>query len=137
MPVGVTPFGDTIVDNYNAYPKSGIVAPSAARTTLQNFGDASCVGAGGLIVVVEITAFTAGSITVTINGVTPTGTLYPILVSAALAATGVTRLQISPSLTAVANLKANDLLPDVIRITVGVGGAQSITYSISAVLAPA
>lgn len=136
MPLGVTPFVDSLADNYNSYPRAATVAASAARTTVQDFGDTECRGAGGLIVLIDVTAWTAGSITVTVNGVTPQGKTYPLLASAAIVATGVVKLSISPSLTAVANSKANELLPDLVRIHVAVADATPITYAISAVLTP-
>lgn len=134
--MAVTPFVDTLADNANSYPRAATVAASAARTTAQDFGDSETRGAGGLCVIVEVTAWTAGSITVTIQGVTPTGATYTILTSAALVATGVVRLRVSPSLVAVTNLAANDLVPDKFRVHVAVADATPITYSISAYLTP-
>lgn len=134
--MALTAFADTLADNDNSYPRAATVAPSASRTTAQDFGDSETRGAGGLGVIVEVTAWTAGSITVTVQGVTPTGAVYPLLVSAAIAATGITRLRVSPSLLAVANQVANDLVPDRIRIHVAVADATPITYSISAFLTP-
>lgn len=134
--MAVTAPVDTLVDNVNAYPKSGTIAASAARTTAQDFGDIGTTGASGLEVYVEVTAWTSGSITVTVQGVTPAGTVYTLLASAAIGATGLTRLRISPSLAAAANAAANDLVPDKVRIHVAVADATPITYSISAVLTP-
>lgn len=134
MPLGVTAFVDSIAESYASLPRAGTVAASAARTTVQDFGDQETRGAVGLIVLVEVTAWTAGSITVTINGVSPTGTVYPLLTSAALVATGLVRLQVSSNLIAAANTKAQECLPDKFRIHVAVADATPITYSISAVL---
>src|SRR5258705_233218 len=66
----------------------------------------------------------------------PASTAYTLLASAAIGATGLTRLRISPNLAAVANAAANDLVPDKVRIHVAVADATPITYSISAVLVP-
>lgn len=132
----MTAFQDVLADNRNAYPRGGVVAPLLARTTAQSFGDLVPTGATQLEVYVNVTVYTAGSLTVTIQGVTPDGVAYTLLASTALAATGLVRLRVSPYLTAAANAVAADILPDKVRIDVAVGGAQSITYSISAVLAP-
>ncbi len=104
---------------------------SAARTANTNSTDQNNTNGKGVHVHINITAWTAGSITVTIQGKDPvSGTYYTILASAALAATGLTVLRVHPGLTAVANLAANDFLPRVWRVAVTVGTADSITYSV-------
>lgn len=129
---------DTLHDYAGAYPRSGRIAASTSRTASEDFGDIDCVGAGGIVVYVEVTSLHADtpSITVTIQGVTPDGTAYTLLASAAIAATGLTRLRVAPSLTAVANAAANDLVPDKVRIHVVNADAKAIDYTISAVLTP-
>lgn len=134
MPLGVTPFADQIADNQISYPKLGLVCASAARTTAQDFGDGSCTGASGIIVLVNVTAWTAGSLTVSVLGYTALGATYTIATTAALVATGVVRLRISPGLTAAANQTVADLVPDRIRIHCAVADATPITYDISLVL---
>lgn len=136
MPVGVTPPVDPIVDNVNVYPHGGTVCATAARTTAQDFGDLRPSGARALQVAINVTAFTAGSVTVTIQGVLPDGTTYTILASTALAATGVVRLIVSPDMLAVANKVANDIVPDTVRIHCAVADATPITYGIFACLTP-
>lgn len=111
--------------------------PSAARTTAQTGTDQTQLqqpAAGvGVIVVVDITAYTSGSITVTLQGKDPTsGKYYTILASAALAAAATTTLRVFPGATAAANTAANDVLPAVWRVNVAVADATSITYSIGA-----
>lgn len=137
MPVPTRPV-DTLHDNAISYPKSCRIAASADRTVSEDFGDIDCVGAGGLIVYVEVSSIHADtpSITVTIQGVTPDGTAYTLLASAAIAATGITRLRVAPSLAVVTNQAANDLVPDKVRIHVVNADAKTITYTISAVLTP-
>ena len=69
-------------------------------------------GATGLHLVIDITAITAGSLTVTIKGRDPiSGKAYTILASAALAAPGTTVLKVYPAITAAANLSVSDILP--------------------------
>lgn len=70
----------------------------------------------------------------TLTGTTPTatftvqgkddasGTYYTLLASTALNATGQTVLRIGPSLTAAANLVANDIIPKTFRVILTTGG---------------
>jgi hypothetical protein len=118
-------------------PKSVIVLASAARTTLQNVPIDNNGGAKYMDLVIDITAYTAGSLTVTVQGVDPaSGKKYTILASAALAAVATTVLRIGPALTAAANVAANYSLPAQLNVSVAVGDATSITYSIGASLTP-
>jgi hypothetical protein len=64
----------------------------------------------GCILFINVTSIT-GSLTVTLQGVGPTGTAYTILASAAISATGQTVLKVYPGLTASANAVANDVTP--------------------------
>lgn len=86
-----------------------------------------------LAVVINISAFTSGSLTVAINGVTSSGYTYPLLSSTALAATGVTPLRIGPALAPSANAVSNDLLPRTVQVVATVSG--TLTYGIDYVLA--
>lgn len=110
---------------------TGAILPSAARTTLQTTGDIDTGGSPFLNVVVDITAYTSGNITVTIQGKdTASGKYYTLLASAALGAVATTRLKVGPQITAAANTIAQDYLPAFIRIAVAVADATPITYSI-------
>jgi hypothetical protein len=61
---------------------------------------------------INITAIAAGSLTVTVLGKDiASGQTYTLLASAALAATGFTRLKIGPTITAAANSIAQDYIP--------------------------
>lgn len=76
-------------------------------------------------VVIDITSITgtAPTATFTVQGKDPiSGQYYTILASAALAAAGTTVLKIGPSLTAAANLVANDIVPRTFRVICTVGG---------------
>jgi hypothetical protein len=109
----------------------GTLLPSAARTAAIQTAAMLNEDSQYLDVIVDITAWTAGSITLTLQGQDPaSGTWYTLLASAALAAVATTVLRIGPGLTAAANLVANVALPRTWRVSVAVGGAQSITYSI-------
>ena len=71
----------------------------------------------GVKLVINTIAATAGSFTVTIQGIF-NQTAYTALVSAAISATGVTVLTVYPGLTASANVAANDVLPRQWQVTV-------------------
>jgi len=113
------------------------VLASAARTAAINSDDLPSYGHRGLHLVVDVTAYTAGSITLTIQGKDSVSAVYyTLLASAALAATGTTVLKIYPGIPVIANGVANDVMPDTWRVSVAVGGSQSITYSVAAYLVP-
>lgn len=119
-------------------PQLVTVLPSAARTaTPANTNEYILTGKfRGLIVVVDVTAVTSTPSTViSIQGVDRvSGKTYAILDSAALVATGTTVLRVGAGLTAAANLVANDLVPPFIRIVATHGNANSMTYSVSAMI---
>lgn len=83
--------------------------------------------------VIDVTAITATpSVTFTISGVDRvSGKVYTILASAAITAVGTTVLKVGPGLTAATNSVANDVLPQVIRISASHLDADSITYSMA------
>lgn len=71
----------------------------------------------GVVVAVNVSVESAGTFTVTIQGII-NGVAYTILTSAALGgATGVTLLRVYPGLTASANVTASDVLPRQWRVT--------------------
>lgn len=124
----------------------GIVAPgreftvysSAARTATPTKEDFRNLLGRGLIVVIDVTATSATpSVVFTIQGKDPaSGKYYDILASAAITATGTTVLRVSVDLTAAANLIAKDLVPATFAIRAVHGDADSITYSVGAILVP-
>jgi hypothetical protein len=92
----------------------------------------------GVLVFINISAITGTSptLTVSIKGLDSNGNAYTILQSAALTATGLTVLRVYPSLTAVANTTANDIIPVSWRIDTTIGGTTpAVTAKISANLA--
>jgi hypothetical protein len=64
----------------------------------------------GCLIFINVTSVT-GSLTVTLQGVGPTGAAYTILASAAISATGQTVLRVYPGIAASANVSANDVTP--------------------------
>jgi len=90
--------------------------------------------AEGLILIIDVTADPAlASVVFTIKGVDPLSSkTWTILASAAIAATGTTILRVHPSLTAVADLIAKDLVPNQWTVTAVHADADSITYSVAA-----
>jgi hypothetical protein len=105
------------------------LAPSAARIADHTVPFTNTQGKACHLTI-DVTAWSAGSLTVTIQGKDPTsGQLYTILASAALVATGTVVLRVGSGLTAAANLVANDVLPKEIVIDFNHADATSITYS--------
>ena len=86
--------------------------------------------AGGLIVTVNMTAYTSGHIVVTLSGLAADGSLTTLLTSASLGAVAVTRLQVSPSIGASANVAAQAIVPGAIRIA-AVSSSLVGTYNVS------
>lgn len=129
-----------------SYPASDLVMPSAARTTAPTPVIFGTTGASGLIVVVSTTAITlTPGITLKINGVLyPTGDTpgatpvkWTILTGTQITAAGVVQEHsVHPALTVVAGRAASALLPDKVEISVEHLDADSITYSVMAILVP-
>lgn len=84
------------------------------------------------LIFINVTAVTATpSVVFTISGVSPAGSaVYTILESAAITATGLTVLRISPHLTAAANTIAKDILPSELKVTATHADTDSITYEV-------
>jgi 5,10-methylenetetrahydrofolate reductase len=104
--------------------------PSAARTATDSTTQALRSAQG--LFFINVTSVTATpSVVFTIYGTSPNGsTDYTILASAAVTATGLTVLRVSPHLTAAANTIAKDILPQAVKITAAHGDTDSITYSV-------
>lgn len=123
-------FNGTTLDRWRNNMDLTLLA-SAARTTTQTSADLVNYNADALIVVVDITAYTAGSLTITIDRKDETSGKYVnLLTSAALAAQATTVLQVGPVIAAAANTIALAYMPRTFRIVATVGDATSITYSI-------
>lgn len=109
------------------------ILASASRTTAQSGSDQTNFNHRGIIVVVDITVYTAGSLTITISAKDSlSGKYKALLTSSALAAAATTQLIVYPGATVAANLAVSVPLPRVWKIDVAVGDATAITYSIGA-----
>lgn len=112
------------------------VLAGTAAAAGANGADVPAGSSVGVLLVVDITAITGTTptLTVTLQGKDPvSGKYYTILVSAALNAIGTTVLRVHPSLTPAVNLVANDVLPAVYRAISAIGGTTpAVTYTVSA-----
>lgn len=116
-----------------------VLLASAARTATPAAADLTNFGARGIRVVLDITVDTGGlgSVTVAINGKDPaSGKYYNLLTSASKSAVATTVLVVYPTITASANLIAQDVLPQTFQITVTHGDANPLTYSVGYSLLP-
>lgn len=114
------------------------VLASAARTSTQTGSDQTNITGKGIMVVCDVTAIvSAPSITVDIQVKDAVSSKYiSLLISAAIVATGTTRLRVYPGFLAATNTVANDLLSRTWRIVVTHANANSITYSVGAEILP-
>lgn len=112
------------------------VYSSAARTATPDTMEFDLERARSLVVTIDVTAASATpSVVFTIMGVDRvSGKTYDILVSAAITGTGTTVLRVDPDLTAAANTIAKDIVPACIRIKAVHADADSITYSVGAMV---
>lgn len=133
-----TPAGDVTGVGVGALPHTIKVLASAARTadpvatTDEGFGTPR--GSNALSVVVVCTASAATpSVVVNIEGYDPaSATWVTLLASAAITGAGTTQLQVYPGSVVTANVAADKVLPDRVRIRPVHADADSITYSIGA-----
>ena len=104
----------------------------AARTVATDTGSITNYNARGVLCFINITAWTAGSITVSLQGYDAGNATWVTLGStAALAAIANTYFAVYPGVAAVANVAISLPIPREWRMSVAVGSADSITYSIS------
>lgn len=111
----------------------------SAATASSNGSDMENLSSRGAVFVVDITALsgTSPTMTVTIEGMDAvSGKYYTILASTALAAVATTVLRVYPGLTASANLIASDILPKNFRVRWTIGGTAgpTVTATVSALL---
>lgn len=108
-----------------------IVLASAARTADSNT-EFTQSGTGGIIIIDVTVDPASASVTFTLQGINPiTKTVYPILVSPAIAAVGISYMRVFPGATAAANTVANDFLPANLNLNANHVDGDSITYSVS------
>lgn len=120
-------------------PTHQTVFASAARTaTAASSVFVNQSGHRGLHLVIDATAASdTPSVVFTIQGYSALGDdYYTILASAAITGTGTTVLRVFPGATAAANTVANDVLPELWRVNAVHADADSITYSVNAILLP-
>lgn len=109
----------------------GSLLVSAARTATANSSDRDNVGTRGIHVIVNISAYTSGTFTPTIQGKDPiTGTYYTILAGTALNSTGTTILKVYPGITAAANASASDFIPKTWRVSMVGASTPVATFSV-------
>lgn len=122
----------------DALPTGVVVKAAAAATADVDFAF-SVLGARGVIVIINTTLDPASaSVTFTLRGVVPdgSGATWDILASAAVAATGVTVLEVHPALAVVANRAASALVPENMLLNCNAVDTDSLTYSVSVIAVP-
>jgi hypothetical protein len=114
-----------------------VLYASAARTATPTAVEVNTSRTKALRIVVDATAITATpSVVVTIDGKDNTsGKYFNILTGAAIATVSTNVYTIALGTTVAANVSASAPLPDVVRVTLTHGDADSITYSVTAHLA--
>lgn len=107
------------------------VLASGARTTTQTSADLTNTDGRGVKVVLDVTAVSSGSITLTIKGKdVASGKYYSILAGVAVTTVSTTVYTVYPGLTAAANSVASDVVPPTFQILVTANNSNSITYSV-------
>lgn len=110
-----------VVDSTGTVAQKGdgstaLITHTGATVGVNGADQTTNVGSGALVFI-NITAITAGSLTVTLQGLArASGVYYTIIASAALTTTGLTVLRVYPGLTAAANLTVSDVLPVAWRV---------------------
>lgn len=86
-------------------------------TSSVNGADFTNYNARGIVIVLDVTAITGTSFTITIQGKDPTSAkYYTLLVSAAVSTVSTNIYRIYPGLTAAANATASDVVPRTFRV---------------------
>ena len=119
-------------------PAESTILASAARTTLQNVSVTNSAGYRGVHVVIDTTLDpSTASITPSIQWYSTLGDDWiTVLTGAAIAGTGVIMLSVFPGAVAAANTVADGWLPPTWRFSMAVADAESMTYSVNAILLP-
>jgi hypothetical protein len=107
---------------------------SAARTATPTAVEVNTRRFRSLVIVLDATAITSTpSITIAIDRKdNASGKYINILTSAAIATVSTNTIRVGLGLPVTANVSQNEPLPNVVRITVTHGNANSITYTCSA-----
>lgn len=106
-----------------------IITATAATTT--QVGEGACRQGAGVIVVLDVTAGAALSLTLSIKGKdTASDKYWNILSSVVVAGVGTTIYKVYPGITPVANQAVADLIPDIFQVEVVHGNATAATYTV-------
>ncbi len=116
--------------NFNA---NQVALAAAARTATTASADFANPGWRGAHVIMNVTAVPGGdSITLNIQGKDPvSGNYYAILTGLAETTTGTKVYKVYPGIGASANAAANDILPQIWRVSITHSAGTSFTYSVS------
>jgi hypothetical protein len=132
------PLGVLRAQSVNTTNLPSTILASAARTAATvNSTDQTNVYWRGLALVINVSAFTTGTYTFTIQGKDQvSGSYYPMLTSAAIGAVTTTPvvLRVYPGMTPIANQANGDVLPRVWRVQAIGAATPNMTFSVSAVL---
>jgi hypothetical protein len=110
---------------------------SSARTTTQTSAAQTFLHARGVTLWLNITAYTAGGLTVSVQCQdVNTGNYATLATFTKAQATGIFMYQIYPGIATVAGTFANALISRVFRVVVTVDDATSITYSVGMEVEP-
>jgi hypothetical protein len=124
-----TPFAGSLESGHGA--ADAILLNSAARTTLQTIDFAPGVTHTTLEVTTDITTYTSGGLTISIQAFDPaSGKWITLLSSTDKQAAATSTLIVGPLIPASANVSAARSLAPRMRVAVAVDDATSITYSI-------
>ena len=109
-----------------------VLLASAASTATTASEDVTNFDTVGGHFIINVTAATTSTLTLTIQGKDPvSGGYYTILTGVAITATGMTVLKVHPGIAASANAAAQDILPHTWRVSCAKGDSSSWTYSVA------
>lgn len=114
--------GGTTVDKWRNNILGTAIA--AGRTTSQTV-TVNTFNARSLVILVNVASVTGGTLTLTINGVSLSAYVYPLLLGLSISTTGVTPYRIAPGLTPSPNAVANDVVPRSVQIVATATGTIS------------
>lgn len=111
-----------------------VIYASAARTATPTAVEVAVRRAKSLVVVLDATVHAvSAALTITIDRKDSTSGKYiNILTSASITAVSTNTIRVALGAPVTANVSASEPLPDVVRIGVTHGNANSVTYSVSA-----
>jgi len=112
-----------------------LINASSVTTTQTSTQQTNYNGRGAIIIFTMIDASASPSVTLSITGVEPvTGSTWTILTGSAITANGVHVYRVYPSLTAVANTTASDIIPRTWEVTATANNSNSGTYKVNAII---